>query len=176
MRIAVRMFCVMAACLAGEAAVAAEAASGELFALAGRHSRHSIADAVGLEAVGSGLYGRPLGPRLGLEVSTKGRIFKMGRADGEAFKRKTLSADATFNVSGVRDTTRTVFLLGGVDGAYHDFVRNELDTVALLANVGVGIASKPLSARRVRLRLEARYVQRLSGSGHGEPRVSLGFR
>lgn len=176
MRIAIRMFCVMAACLAGEAAVAAEAADGELFGRAPRHSRHSIAAAVGLDTVGSGVYGRAIGPRLDLEVNTKGRIFRMGRADGESFKRKALSADAMFNVSGVRDATRTVFLLGGVDGAYHDFVRDELDTVALLANVGVGIASRPLSSRRVRLRLEARYVQNLSGNGHGEPRVSLGFR
>lgn len=173
MRIAVRFCFAVAACLAGEAAVAAEPIGGGLFA---QPARRSIAAAVGLDKVGAGIYGRALSPHLVLEVDTKGRIFRTGRADGESFRRKALAADAMFHVSGENDASRRVFVLGGVDGAYHDFVGDERDTVAWRANVGVGVASRPLASRKVRLRLEARYFQEISGGGHGEPRISLGFR
>jgi hypothetical protein len=176
MRIAANFLCVLIGCLAVHGVRAAEPVQDRQFTFAGTGSRHTLANAAGLSSAVSGLYGRALGPRVDLEVDTKSRIFKAGREDGEAFRRRSLSADATFNVSGRRDGSRTVFLLGGMGGAYHDFERDELDSLALIANVGLGIASKPLTARKVHLRLEARYVRGFSGSGQGEPRISLGFR
>ncbi len=123
----------------------------------------------------SGIYGHTLAPHFSLELNVNGSIFESGRPGAADFYQRGATVDAVYRLDDHLTRFITPFALAGVGGAYDDFEPDSHDKGVFLAELGVGLISRPLFSNGLRLRLDARWVHDSNEGGHSEYRGLLGL-
>lgn len=112
------------------------------------------------------IFGMPLSQRFSLELGASSTNIKRESNEQRDDFYHTIGPDLVFaprNRSFSRNHTTPFFLVGA--GLVHDDTKNKRDN-SLYLNAGLGLLV-PLSAHRVRLRAEARYVRFINDSAPG---------
>ncbi len=169
--------CFLGFCLAASHAAAEDFlyAPDYLSLLPGYSLPSKAAGTAGSGATLSGIYGREFTPHFLIEANIQSSVFETGRNNGTDFYQNGATFDLVYQLADRRAGLFTPFALGGVGGAYDDFYPKDRRGAAFIADLGLGLVSKPLFANGIRLRVDARYVYDGNQGGHGEGRFLAGL-
>lgn len=108
-----------------------------------------------------------------LEVGTSHFNFETGDVGDTDFYRNALTVDLLWTTAGAGWRP---YLLAGIGAAYNDVFPDSGDGLDPVANVGVGVMSRPFGSYGLRLRAEGRYVRDWTAGSHADDRhVYLGL-
>lgn len=122
----------------------------------------------------SGIYGYRWSPHWGLELNLTGSTIETGSDKGTDFYQQGGTVDLVYGFKD-RSLSWTPFALIGIGATQNDVVPDSQDAVSVIANIGVGAVSGPLTSLGFKLRGEGRYQRDQFQDGYSDYRLLAGI-
>lgn len=123
---------------------------------------------------GSLIYGYRFSPLLGLELNVMGSTLDTGGGAGTDFYQQGGTVDLVLDLYD-RATSWTPFFLIGGGATQNDVTPDSEDSIDFIANVGLGVVTKPFTSLGIKLRAEGRYQYDNFQSGYQDIRALAGI-